>query len=177
MALNVENNPLMCKVFPTSLTGPALNWFKNLANGSMESFRNLCDRFVSQYYGNECPTKDILSLFTMKQLEGECFLVFLTRFNLVKSMVIECHPFTAVQAFKLAMTRETLFHTNLMVNTPKTMGELNERADGFVHLEEEEATNTRKTSMVVTEVKTKEKIRQKQTVPQHPTSWKAEKRA
>ncbi|XP_059635687.1 uncharacterized protein LOC132277862 [Cornus florida] len=176
MALNIENDPLMCKCFPISLSGPALNWFKNLPRGSVDSFRSLCDRFISQYYGNKRPAKDISSLFTMKQYEDECLQAFLTRFNLTKSMVIECHPFTVVQAFKLAMNRGTPFHASLVVNTLKTMDELNERADGFVCLEEEEAANARKTSIISTEEETKAKIRQKHAPPQRQTSWKAEKR-
>ncbi|XP_059664112.1 uncharacterized protein LOC132309868 [Cornus florida] len=159
MALNTENDSLMCKCFPTSLAGPALNWFKNLPRGSIDSFRSLCDRFISQYYGNKCPAKDVSSLFTMQQHENERLQAFHTRFNLTKSMVIECHPSTAVQAFKLAMIRGTPFHTSLVVNMPQTMDELNERADGFVHLEEEEAANARKTSIISTKEKSKAKIR------------------
>ncbi|XP_059635419.1 uncharacterized protein LOC132277597 [Cornus florida] len=175
MALNTENNSLMCKCFRTSLAGPALNWFKNLPRGLVDSFRSLCDRFISQYYGNKRPAKDILSLFTMKQHAEERLQAFLTRFNLTKSMVIECHPSTAVQAFILAMNRGTPFHTSLVVNTPRTMDELNERADGFMRLEEKEAANAQKTSVISTEEKTKAKIRQKQVQPQR-SSWKSEKR-
>ncbi|XP_059635985.1 uncharacterized protein LOC132278194 [Cornus florida] len=105
MALNMENDSLMCKCFPTSLARPTFNWFKNLPRGSVDSFQSLCDRFISQYYGNKRPTKDISSLFTMKQHEDERLQAFLTRFNLTKSIVIECHPSTVVQAFKLAMNR------------------------------------------------------------------------
>ncbi|XP_059623193.1 uncharacterized protein LOC132266355 [Cornus florida] len=68
------------------------------------------------------------------------------------------------------------FHTSLVVNTPETMDELNERADGFVCLEEEEAANARKTSVISIEEKFKAKIRQKQVPPQRQTIWKAEKR-
>ncbi|XP_059659010.1 uncharacterized protein LOC132305378 [Cornus florida] len=170
MALNTENDPLMCKCFLTSLAEPMLNWFKNLPRGSVDSFCSLCDRFISQYYGNKRPAKDIFSLFTMKQHEDERLQAFLTRLNLTKNMVIECHPSTAVQAFKLAITRGTPFHTSLVVNTPQTMEELNERADGFVHLEKEETANARKTSIISTEEKSKAKIRQKQTPSQRQTS-------
>ncbi|XP_059635424.1 uncharacterized protein LOC132277602 [Cornus florida] len=143
MGLNTNNNPLMCKCFLTSLAGPALNWFKNLAQGSIASFQDLCDKFISQYYGNKRPAKDVSSLFTMKQHEDERLQAFLTRFNLVKSMVIECHPSTTVQTFKLAMNRGTPFHTSLVVNTLKIMDKLNKRADGFVRLEEEERDQTK----------------------------------
>ncbi|XP_059658756.1 uncharacterized protein LOC132305090 [Cornus florida] len=91
-------------------------------------------------------------------------------------MVIECHPSTAVQAFKLAMIRGTSFHTSLVVNTPQTMDELNEKADGFVRLEEEEAANARKTSIISTEEKSKAKIRQKPAPSQRQIPWTAEKR-
>ncbi|XP_059644771.1 uncharacterized protein LOC132286452 [Cornus florida] len=145
-------------------------------HGSIASFQDLCDKFISQYYGNKRPAKDISSLFTMKQHEDERLQAFLTRFNLVKSMVMECHPSTAIQVFKLAMNRGTPFHTSLVVNTPKTIDELNERADDFVRLEEEEAANARKTSIISTKEKSKAKIRQKQAQPHCQTSWKAEKR-
>ncbi|XP_059658584.1 uncharacterized protein LOC132304901 [Cornus florida] len=170
MALNTNNDPLMCKCFPTSLARPALNWFKNLAQGSIASFQDLCDKFISQYYGNKRSAKDVSSFFTMKQHKDEQLQAFLTWFNLVKSMVMECHPSITVQAFKLAMNRGTPFHTSLVVNTSKTMDELNERVDGFVHLEEEEAANARKMSIISTEEKSKAKIRQKQAQPQRQTS-------
>ncbi|XP_059639839.1 uncharacterized protein LOC132282249 [Cornus florida] len=159
MALNTNDDYLMCKCSPTSLDGPAFNWFKNLTQGSIAGFQDLCDKFISQYYGNKRPAKDVSSLFTTKQHEDERLQAFLTRFNLVKSMVMECHPSTAVQALKLAMNRGTTFHTSLVVDTPKTMDELNERADGFVHLEEEEVANAWKTSIISTEEKSKTKIR------------------
>ncbi|XP_059670852.1 uncharacterized protein LOC132316387 [Cornus florida] len=161
MALNTNNDSLMCKCFPTSLAGPALNWFKNLSQGSIASFQDLCDKFISQYYRNKHPAKDVSSLFAMKQHEDERLQAFLTRFNLVKSMVMECHPSTAVQAFKLAMNRGTPFYTSLVVNTSKTMDELNERAADFFCLKEEEAANSRKMSIISTKEKSKAKIRQK----------------
>ncbi|XP_059668776.1 uncharacterized protein LOC132313853 [Cornus florida] len=112
----------------------------------------------------------------MKKHEDKRLQAFLTRFNLVKSIVMECHPSMAVQAFKLATNRGTPFHTSLVVNMPKAMDELNERADEFVRLEEEEAANARKTSIISTEEKSKAKIWHKQAFSQRQTSWKVEKR-
>ncbi|XP_059627141.1 uncharacterized protein LOC132269939 [Cornus florida] len=131
-----------------------------------EALRSLAKTVASPF------TDEILNAPNPRKFSMSVFILF----NLVKSMVMECHPSTAVQAFKLAMNRGTPFHTSLVVNTPKTMDELNEGADGFVHLEEEEVANTRKTSIISTEEKSKAKIRQKQAQPQRQTSWKAEKR-
>ena len=38
MTLNVENDYLLCKVFPASLQGPALAWFHMLPRNSVNSF-------------------------------------------------------------------------------------------------------------------------------------------
>ena len=49
MILNVGNNRLLCKVFPTSLKGPTLAWFHKLLRGSLNSFGELWAAFVSLY--------------------------------------------------------------------------------------------------------------------------------
>ena len=41
MILNVEDDQLLCKVFPASLKGPALAWFHKLSRGSINSFGEL----------------------------------------------------------------------------------------------------------------------------------------
>ena len=41
MALNVGNEQLLCKVFPTSLQGPVLAWFHKLLRSSVNSFDKL----------------------------------------------------------------------------------------------------------------------------------------
>ena len=49
MILNADNDHLLCKVFPTSLRGPALAWFHKLQHSSINSFNELWAAFVSQY--------------------------------------------------------------------------------------------------------------------------------
>ena len=41
MILNVSNDRLLCKVFPSSLRGPALAWFHKLPRNSINSFNEL----------------------------------------------------------------------------------------------------------------------------------------
>ena len=49
MILNAGDNRLLCKVFPTSLKGPALAWFHKLPQRSINLFSELWVAFVSQY--------------------------------------------------------------------------------------------------------------------------------
>ena len=47
--LNTSNDRLLCKVFPTSLRGPALEWFHKIPRNSLTTFNELWAAFVSQY--------------------------------------------------------------------------------------------------------------------------------
>ena len=49
MTLNVGNDRLLCKVFPTSFRGPALAWFYKLPCSSINSFNELSGAFILQY--------------------------------------------------------------------------------------------------------------------------------
>ena len=49
MILNAGNDRLLCKVFLTSLPGPALAWFHKLPHNSINSLNELWATFVSQY--------------------------------------------------------------------------------------------------------------------------------
>ena len=49
MILNAGDDRQLCKVFPTSLKGPALTWFHRLPRRFMNSFSELWAAFVSQY--------------------------------------------------------------------------------------------------------------------------------
>ena len=49
MILNAGDERLLCKVFPTSLKGPALAWFHKLPRRSINKFSELWAAFVSQY--------------------------------------------------------------------------------------------------------------------------------
>ena len=49
MIFNAGNDSLLCKVFPTSLKGPALAWFHKLTRRSINSFSELWAAFVFQY--------------------------------------------------------------------------------------------------------------------------------
>ena len=52
MALEMRNEAILCKVFSTMLTGPALTWFKQLPKKSVDSFEELCTQFIKQYNSN-----------------------------------------------------------------------------------------------------------------------------
>ncbi|XP_021623825.1 uncharacterized protein LOC110623204 [Manihot esculenta] len=49
MELQTLSDALMCKVFPITLTGPARAWFNSLKAGSIKSFGDLANIFISRF--------------------------------------------------------------------------------------------------------------------------------
>lgn len=43
------NEATRCRVFPMTLKGPAINWFKKLPSGSISSFADLAKVFLNQH--------------------------------------------------------------------------------------------------------------------------------
>ena len=66
-----RNDRLLCKVFPTSLKGPALAWFHKLPRGSINSFSELWVIFISQYLCSVRQKGSISSLQTIFKQDDE----------------------------------------------------------------------------------------------------------
>ena len=52
MLLYTDTDAVWCKVFPTTLTGAASDWFSNLESGSIDCFETLVELFTGQYISN-----------------------------------------------------------------------------------------------------------------------------
>ena len=81
MILNARNDCLLCKVFPTSLKGPALTWFHKLLRESINSFNELWAAFGSQYLCSFRQKGNINSLQTLFKREDEYIRDFTKRFG------------------------------------------------------------------------------------------------
>ena len=53
MALHEENDVLLCRIFPTSLAGPALSWFHQLPVGEIRSLGEMGRQFIAHYLANK----------------------------------------------------------------------------------------------------------------------------
>ena len=80
MILNAGDDHLLCKVFPTSLKGPALAWFHKLPRRSINTFSELWAAFVSQYLCSVRQKGNINSLQTILKREDESIRDFIRRF-------------------------------------------------------------------------------------------------
>ena len=51
--LREQHKACMCKSFGSSLQGPTLQWYTNLANNSISSFAQLTNTFIEQFASNK----------------------------------------------------------------------------------------------------------------------------
>ncbi|XP_059626386.1 uncharacterized protein LOC132269262 [Cornus florida] len=158
MALDDCNDPWMCRVFPTSLIGAALEWFRNRPHKSIPDYVTLCTMFLAQYCGYKKQKKSIASLFTVRQKRGETLQDFLSRFNMEASEIVDCHPVTAIETFKLAMIQGTKFYTSLVKYSPPNMQTFNARAQIYIRLEENLAHRVQHATLVTVENKPRERV-------------------
>ncbi|XP_028068901.1 uncharacterized protein LOC114271484 [Camellia sinensis] len=80
MALYTGNEPLLCKVFPSSFEEIASNWFHKLPKGIVKSWKGLAEMFVARFATNKLQLLRVDSLMALKIGEGENLRVYAKRY-------------------------------------------------------------------------------------------------
>ncbi|XP_040988994.1 uncharacterized protein LOC121236616 [Juglans microcarpa x Juglans regia] len=81
MTLHGFPGEVACIAFPLILKGLARVWFKSLAPGSIDSFRELARMFLTQFIACRRRKHPATYLFTIKQAEDEGLKAYLSKFN------------------------------------------------------------------------------------------------
>ena len=145
MILNTENDRLLCKVFPTSLKGPALAWFHKIPRGSLNSFSELWAAFVSQYLCSIRKKGNIGSLQSIFKQDDESIQDFIRIFEQAVQQIDTYSMDAVLQNFRRSFGLTTPFFQSLSLDLPATMEELYWQANKYSTLED----NIRATSQTV----------------------------
>ena len=70
MMLVAGSDVVRCKLFLSTLTGMAMDWFISLPDGHVTSFAQLSQLFREQYIENQAPPLVSYDLFDVKQYQG-----------------------------------------------------------------------------------------------------------
>ena len=81
MVLVGGSDAARCKLFMSTLTGMAMDWFISLPNGHITSFRQLSQLFREKYLANKAPPPVSYDLFDVKQYQGETLKEYINRFG------------------------------------------------------------------------------------------------
>ncbi|KAL2230318.1 uncharacterized protein LOC105172080 [Sesamum indicum] len=81
MNLYGQPSPITAKLFATTLTGKAQEWFTSLHPGSIESHEQLVQKFTFHFASKRKQKRSATHLFTIRQRENETLKSFMGRFN------------------------------------------------------------------------------------------------
>jgi len=81
MVLVGGSDVVRCKLFMSTLTGMAMDWFISLPNGHITSFQQLLRFFREQYLANRALPLVSYDLFDVKQYQGETLKEYINRFG------------------------------------------------------------------------------------------------
>ncbi|XP_074266957.1 uncharacterized protein LOC141590252 [Silene latifolia] len=129
----------MYKGFGTTLTGPTLQWYINLPNGSIKSFADLINSFNNQFASSRELEKRSSDLYRIMQKPSETIRAFLTRFNKKNVSIPRCDVGTVVDAFRQGLPLDSDFYDELTMKPCLTFEDVQAKAIGYIRLEEDKS--------------------------------------
>ncbi|XP_068475034.1 uncharacterized protein [Phaseolus vulgaris] len=127
MVLVGGSDAARCRLFMSTLTGMAMDWFISLPNGHITSFQQLSQLFREQYLANRAPPPVSYDIFDVKQYQGESLKEYINRFGaqVVKTGTSE-EPMI-VYAFRKGVSPGPFCESTIR-NRPRTFAEIRRRA-------------------------------------------------
>ena len=135
MALSRYNDPLMCRIFPSSLREVALRWFNQLGRRIINSWIQMAEAFVARFITNSRRTKEMDALLIMKLEDNETIKDYSTRFWETYNDIDGCGEEVAVRTFKLGLPPGTGLRQSLTKRPARTLGKLMHWIDHFISIE------------------------------------------
>jgi hypothetical protein len=137
MALWRYRDPLMCRIFPSSLGEVALRWFNQLERSSIGSWSQMAEAFVGRFITNSRRSRGLDTLMVIRLGANESLKDYSARFWETYNDIDACAEDTALQAFKLGLPSSTGLRISLTKRPPTTLKKLMDRVERFVRVEED----------------------------------------
>jgi len=136
MMLSGGSDAFYCKVFMSTLSGTALEWFVSLPTGHITTFQQFSKMFVEQYIVNKAPPLVSYDLFDVRQYQGESLKDFLNRFGAQIVRLPGKDEDMFVHAFKKGVLPGP-FSESLIRSHPATFAEIWQRVVAHIAAESE----------------------------------------
>ncbi|XP_026432294.1 uncharacterized protein LOC113329658 [Papaver somniferum] len=135
-----DNDAVLCKYFPASLTGEALKWFDGFPVGSIRSFQHFQSLFLGQYISNNMLMQGIEKVFILQRRTNESLRAMTTRWRTMCSeMAGRVDERNLILAFINALFPTDLFYTRIFRMKDRiTKAELREYQEECIAVEEKQ---------------------------------------
>jgi hypothetical protein len=152
MALCQYNDPLMCRLFPSSLGEVALRWFNQLGKRTISSWNQMAEAFVVHFITNSQRTKEMDALITLKLEEGESLKDYVTRFWETYNDIDNCSEDVVVRTFKSGLPLRSGLRLSLTKHPTTILRKLIDRIEQFIRVEEDGGNTSSKQTVILPKV-------------------------
>ena len=124
-----------CRLFPTTLWGPALDWYYSLPANSVNSFEMLCVRFTARFADSKPASTSSASLQNVVKGDNESLWHYMARFTRATLSIPDLHPAVAWHSLLVGL-KPGPFLESLYVDPPPNMDSLRTRTTRYISIEE-----------------------------------------
>ncbi|XP_023881708.2 uncharacterized protein LOC111994081 [Quercus suber] len=138
MAIHSKNEPLMCKVFPSSLGPVTMRWFDGLRAGSIDSFKELTRAFGSRFITCSRVARPLASLLFLSMRDGETLKTYMDRYWEIFNKIDRDFDNVAISTFKLGLPAEHGLRKSLNRKPVTSICQFMDRIDKYKKVEEDQ---------------------------------------
>ena len=124
MALHLNNDALMCRMFPSSLGPVSLRWFNRLEHSLIHSWDEMAEAFILWFITNNQKLKELDSFLSMSMKNSESLKNYSSRYWEVYNEVDGCTEEIAIKTFKLGLDSDFELRQNLTRRPNKSMRDI-----------------------------------------------------
>ncbi|XP_061375048.1 uncharacterized protein LOC133317223 [Gastrolobium bilobum] len=133
--------PLITRLFATTLTGAAQAWFSSLPAGSIKSFEEFGGRFLLNFATSKKQPKSEFALGKIKQQPGETLQKYLDRFKLAALQVPGLPENVHLHLVIAGLHGTSRLAKSVYKDPPRTLVEFNTRSKKYLELKQMEWEN------------------------------------
>ena len=153
MVVHSKNEPLMCRVFPSSLGPVVMRWFDGLRESSIDSFKKLTQAFRSCFIMCSRVPQPLASLLPLSMREGETLKTYFDRYQEMFSEIDGDFDDVAISTFKLDLPTEHGLRKSLTGKPVTNVHQLMDRIDKYKRVEENQQQDKGKGKVIPQEMR------------------------
>lgn len=148
MAVYSQDEALLCRVFPSSLSPIPMRWFDGLRTNSISSFKKLTQSFCSQFITCNRVPQPLDSLLSMSTREGESVKAYAGRYWEMFNEIDGDFDEVAIRTFKVGLPPEHDLRKSLTSKPITSLRLLMDQVDKYKRIEEDQQQGKGKAKVI-----------------------------
>ena len=148
MAVHSKDEPLMCKIFPSSLSPMAMRWFNGLRANSIDSFKKLTQSFGARFITCRRVPLPLGSLLSMSMREGETLKAYSDRYWEMFNEIDRSYDDVVISTFKARLPTDHDLRKSFTGKLVTSVRSLMDSIDKYRRIEEDQLQGKGKAKVI-----------------------------